>query len=92
MKKDSCTKEDLVEVEYEKNGSHSHTAIGEENNEQCGETQTGNGKHVEEAEHKWKKGHIQQYLLQDRSVNGAIIPIVNVLHSMWSQVDITMNG
>ena len=41
---------------------------------------------------------LQQYLeakyqvLQDRREDGAIIPIDNVLHSMWSAVDITMSG
>ena len=41
---------------------------------------------------------LQQYLeakyqvLQDQREDGAIIPIDNVLHSMWSGVDITMNG
>ena len=41
---------------------------------------------------------LQQYLeakyqvLQDKGDDGAIIPIDNVLHSMWSGVDITMNG
>ena len=41
---------------------------------------------------------LQQYLeakyqvLQDQGEDGAIIPIDNVLHSMWSGVDITMNG
>ena len=41
---------------------------------------------------------LQQYLeakyqvLQDRGEDGAIIPVNNVLHSMWSRVDITMNG
>ena len=41
---------------------------------------------------------LQQYLeakydlLQCRGENGAIIPTDNVLHSMWSRVDVTMNG
>ena len=41
---------------------------------------------------------LQQYLeakyqvLQDWREDGAIIPIDNILHSMWSGVDITMNG
>ena len=41
---------------------------------------------------------LQQYLeakyeaLQDEGEDGTIIPIDNVLHSMWSGVDITMNG
>ena len=41
---------------------------------------------------------LQQYLeakyelLQCRGEDGAIIPIDNVLHSMWSGVDVTMNG
>ena len=41
---------------------------------------------------------LQQYLeakyqvLQDWGEDGAIIPVDNVLHSMWSGVDITMNG
>ena len=41
---------------------------------------------------------LQQYLaakyelLQCRGEDGAIIPIDNVLHSLWSGVDITMNG
>ena len=41
---------------------------------------------------------LQQYLeakyqvFQDQGEDGAIIPIGNVLHSMWSGVDITMNG
>ena len=41
---------------------------------------------------------LQQYLeakyqvLQDWGEDGAIIPIDNVLHSMWSRVNITMNG
>ena len=40
----------------------------------------------------------QQYLeakyklLQHRGEDGAIIPIDNVLHSIWSGVDITING
>ena len=90
------------------NGSRSCTAIGEENNEPRQVMANMVEDYVEEAEHKWKKGPkawttfcmgndlfllgLQQYLLQDRSVNRAVIPIVNVLHSMWSQVDITMNG
>ena len=41
---------------------------------------------------------LQQYLeakyelLQRRGEDGAIIPIDNVLHSMWSRVDVTING
>ena len=41
---------------------------------------------------------LQQYLeakyqvLQDWGEDGAVIPVDNVLHSMWSRVDITMNG
>ena len=41
---------------------------------------------------------LQQYLeakyelLQCRGEDGAIIPIDNVMHSMWSWVDATMNG
>ena len=41
---------------------------------------------------------LQQYLeakyqvLQDQGEDGAIIPVDNVLHSMWSGVDITMKG
>ena len=41
---------------------------------------------------------LQQYLeakyklLQCRGEDGAIIPIDNLLHCMWSGVDVTMNG
>ena len=41
---------------------------------------------------------LQQYLdakyqvLAHRGAEGALIPVGNVLHSMWSGVDITMNG
>ena len=39
-----------------------------------------------------KYSEAKNRLKQARSTNGDIIPIDNVLHSIWSGVDVTMNG
>ena len=115
------------------NGSHSHRAVGNDNEDTLGPREVMASQveeYLEEAEHRSKKAQrawtticmemgitekakkditakgledlyvwgLQQYLeakyelLQHRGEDGAIIPINNVLQSMWSRVDITMNG
>ena len=39
-----------------------------------------------------KYSEAKNTLRQKRGINGDIIPVDNVLHSIWSGVDVTMNG